>query len=130
MYNLDPTHLVHVVALRAGQPVADISFGKSTGRGSAARIGVDPAVYFLSGYSAYLYGGAERYRATAASQQAEAARALTQKQNASPCHDRCQSLWAQCSAAAVLAGNDLAADKCNQTLSQCHNECDTGRGLR
>ena len=129
-YELDSAHAVHVVATAKGQPVLDILFGKSGGRGEMARIGSGP-IYALSGYSAYLYGAREpdRFRSRGA-QAATQPAAPVQKPTSDACHDRCQSLWTQCSAAAVLAGNDVAAERCNQTLSQCHGECDTGRGPR
>lgn len=56
--------------------------------------------------------------------------AEARKNAAAACHEKCQDLWARCSAATLLAGNDFAAEQCNQTLQECHVECDGGRAAR
>jgi hypothetical protein len=83
-YNLDAGHALHVVATKNGQPVLDVLFGKSSGRGEMARIGSGP-IFALSGYSSYLYGvgDADRFRSKGPEADALAAQAAARAAAAS-----------------------------------------------
>jgi hypothetical protein len=55
-YNLDPAHVIHLVAWKGADKKVDDLFGKSGGRGEIVMKEGSPAVYTASGYSGYLYG--------------------------------------------------------------------------
>ena len=54
-YNLDPAHVLHLVAWKGADKKVDDYFGKTGSRGEMMMVEGKPAIYSASGFSSYLY---------------------------------------------------------------------------
>jgi Domain of unknown function (DUF4340) len=54
-YNLDPGHVLHVVAWKGADKKVDDFFGKTGSRGEMMMVEGKPGIYSASGFSSYLY---------------------------------------------------------------------------